>query len=68
MCSGGWVGPLSFARRPSWLTGLWHGFFFFMVFNGAIVFGHGPVRVLGIVICLVLTALWWRHRHERPRP
>jgi hypothetical protein len=55
-----WVAPQSFARRPRWLTGTWHGFFFFMVFNGAIVFGHGPVRVLGLVICLALAALWWR--------
>lgn len=59
-----WLGPQSFRRRPSWLNALWHGFFFFMVFNGTIVFGHGPVRVLGVVICLTLTALWWHHRRS----
>jgi hypothetical protein len=36
-----------------------------MVFNGAIVFGHGPVRVLGVVICLVLASLWIRGRRDR---
>ena len=57
-----WLGPQSFVRRPAWITATWHGFFFFMVFNGAIVFGHGPVRMLGILICTVLAFLWWRHR------
>jgi hypothetical protein len=59
-----WIGPRSFDRRPMWVTGLWHGFFFFMVFNGTVVFGHGPVRALGVVICLVLAALWWRSRRH----
>src|SRR5262245_38288781 len=27
--------------RPRWLTRLWQGFFLFMVFNGAVVFGKG---------------------------
>ncbi|MEP6673379.1 MAG: hypothetical protein ABJF10_29790 [Chthoniobacter sp.] len=62
-----WVAPQSFVRRPMWVTALWHGFFFFMVFNGTIVFGHGPVRVLGVVISLTLTALWQRRRKGHPR-
>jgi hypothetical protein len=60
-----WLAPQSFARRPTWLSATWHGFFFFMVFNGAIVFGHGPVRILGVLICLVLVALWMRNRRDR---
>jgi hypothetical protein len=49
-----WLGSASFARRPNWIAALWHGFLFFMVFNGTIVFGHGPVRLLGILICTLL--------------
>jgi hypothetical protein len=60
-----WFAPQSFAQRPAWITATWQGFFFFMFFNGAIVFGHGPVRILGILICIVLAVLWWRHRRER---
>lgn len=60
-----WVDPESHRRRPHLLTALWHGFFFFMVFNGTIVFGVGPVRWLGLGICAGLGALWW---HKRRRP
>jgi hypothetical protein len=59
-----WLAPASFDRRPAWLNVLWHGFLIFMVFNGTIVFGHGPVRLLGIVICIALAILWW----QRKRP
>lgn len=59
-----WLAPRGFQQRPAWLTGLWQGFLFFMVFNGAIVFGHGPVRILGIFICLSLAILYWRRTHN----
>lgn len=57
-----WSAPVSHERRPVWLTATLHGFFVFMVFNGTVVFGHGPVRVLGALICLGLAVLWWRRR------
>lgn len=57
-----WLAPGSFARRARWLTRIWHGFFFFMVLNGAIVFGSGPVRWFGAAICSILGVLWWRSR------
>jgi hypothetical protein len=60
-----WLAPRSFSERPSWLEAIWHGFFFFMVFNGAIVFGHGPVRALGGVICFTLATLFTCHRQGR---
>lgn len=59
-----WLSPKSFAARPPRLNAIWQGFFFFMVFNGAVVFGTGPVRLLGAIICGGLAALWWRARHE----
>jgi len=60
-----WLAPASFARRPPRLTAAWQGFFFFMVFNGTIVFGKGPVRWLGAAICAVLAVLWWMTRRRR---
>jgi hypothetical protein len=54
-----WLAPTNFDQRPPWLTALWHGFLFFMVFNGTIVFGHGPVRILGAAICITFAIAWW---------
>ena len=56
-----WLVPENFARRSPRLTIVWHGFFFFMVLNGTVVFGSGPVRWLGALICAGLAGLWlWR--------
>ena len=60
-----WLAPAGFARRSPRLTAVWQGFFFFMVFNGTIVFGKGPVRWLGVLICAGLVALWWMTRRRR---
>jgi hypothetical protein len=57
-----WMMPASFARRPRGLAFAWHGFFFFMVFNGTVVFGSGPVRWFGLLLCGWLVALWWWSR------
>ena len=59
-----WLAPENFARRSPRITAVWQGFFFFMVFNGTIVFGKGPVRWLGAVICAGLAALWWKVRRR----
>jgi len=60
-----WLAPASFAARSPKLTAIWQGFFFFMVFNGTIVFGDGPVRWFGVVICGTLNVLWWRARSDK---
>ena len=60
-----WLAPMSFARRAPRLTIAWQGFFFFMVFNGTVVFGKGPVRWLGAVICAGLAVVWWMTRRPR---
>jgi len=54
-----WIAPTHFDRRSRWIGILWQGFFFFMVFNAAIVFAHGPARLLGIVLCTALAILCW---------
>ena len=60
-----WLAPSAFAQRSPRLRAVWHGFFFFMVFNGTIVFGKGPVRWFGAVMCAGLAALWWATRRSR---
>lgn len=54
-----WLAPASF--RPSRWLAVWHGFVFFMMFNGAVIFVHGPTRWLGILLCVTLAAIWLRH-------
>lgn len=62
-----WTAPAHWSRRPAWLSRLWHGFAFFMVLNGAVIFAHGPMRWLGLALCLLLAALWGRERLARQR-
>jgi hypothetical protein len=61
-----WLAAEVRARSPRWLTPLWRGFFLFMVFNGAVVFIHGPARWLGLVISIVLAWAWWREARIAP--
>ena len=63
-----WLAPASHRQRPPWVNALWCGFFLFMVINGAIVFGRGPVRWLGILICLVLLGAFLRRRRSEGVP
>lgn len=60
-----WLAPESFARRSPRLSAIWHGFLFFMVFNATVVFGKGPVRWFGAVICGGLAGHWWWRRRGK---
>jgi hypothetical protein len=53
------LAPASFARRPAGLDASVRVFLLFMFVNGAIVFGRGPVRILGILSVLVLAVAWY---------
>lgn len=46
------------AARPAWVTRLVRGIFWFMAFNGAVVFVKGPQKWLGLVICLGAAVAW----------
>jgi hypothetical protein len=63
-----WISPHSHDRRPAWLGGLIIGYLVFIAFHGAIVFEGGPVRIVGIVGCLVLAALAARSWLGRKQP
>ena len=34
------------------------GFFWFMIFNGAVVFVQGPIHYFGLLLCLTLIGCW----------
>lgn len=53
-----WADEAGHRRRPGWLAAAWQGFFFFIVFNGTVVFEHGPARWLGLLICGGLALVW----------
>jgi len=50
-----WLSFESYLNRPAWLDRLSTGFQWFVLFNAAVVFGHGIVRWFGL---LMLTAPW----------
>ncbi|MFN0128415.1 MAG: hypothetical protein ACKV19_17210 [Verrucomicrobiales bacterium] len=58
-----WWSPVTLRIPPAggWMA-CWHGFALFMILNGTVVFGKGPVRWLGGVACLLIIVAWWRHR------
>lgn len=55
-----WLGFSNRRERPLWMTRVLHGFLFFMVFNGTVVFAHGPTRTLGVILCSSVILLWVR--------
>ncbi|MEW6302241.1 MAG: hypothetical protein AB1705_02145 [Verrucomicrobiota bacterium] len=59
-----WLKPDGYAKRPQWMEASIHSFFVFMIFNGAVVFGHGPVRWFGVAGLGVLGVVWWRGWHR----
>jgi len=53
-----WRGHDAYYRRPWPLVAAWHGFLIFIIFNATVVFKTGPVRWLGLVVCLGLGFVW----------
>ncbi len=63
-----WRGLPSYRERPGALVATLHGFWFFMMFNGTVVFATGPSRWIGVAISLALAATLARHRPWRGDP
>jgi hypothetical protein len=53
-----WAAPAHHEHRPRAVAAGLHAFLFFMVVNGAFVFVRGPLRWLGLVLCLAVAGLW----------
>jgi hypothetical protein len=53
-----WRGLEAYRSRPRHLVAAWQGFLIFIVFNATVVFKTGPLRWIGLVLCLGLVFLW----------
>lgn len=54
----------SYRRRPWLITLFWHAFLIFIIFNATVVFKHGPVRWIGLFVCVILCVSWFSIRNE----
>jgi hypothetical protein len=59
-----WAAPASYRRRPYGLQTALRFFFVFMFVNGAIVFAHGAMRLLGIAAVTIVLASWYRSKRD----
>ena len=59
-----WTAPGSRKAAGGW-QGWVRGYFFFMWFNGAVVFPAGLVRWFGLVACSAVAWSWWRRWRVR---
>jgi len=55
-----WRAPATYRRRAPALDVSVRAFFLFMFVNGAVVFAHGPVRVLGALAVIAVAWAWYR--------
>jgi hypothetical protein len=56
----------AYRNRAPWLSAAWQGFLFFIVFNATVMFKTGPLRWIGMGLCLWLAFLAYRSRPYRP--
>lgn len=55
-----WLSAETYRQRPPALTRFIRGFFLLMFANGAVVFVHGPLRLLGAAAVLGVVWAWYR--------
>lgn len=54
-------------RRGWWpLTAAWHAALLFIFFNATVVFKGGPMRWVGLGVCLGLCVAWWLAARDYP--
>lgn len=63
-----WRGGNDYWRRPRLFEIVWQGFFIFMIFNATVVFKTGPLRWVGLTLCVALAILWWAVGRADARP
>ncbi|MGH9942017.1 MAG: hypothetical protein ACRD9R_06625 [Pyrinomonadaceae bacterium] len=54
-----WRGLDLYRRLPTPLHVGWQGFLIFIFFNATVVFKTGPLRWIGVCMCLGLCFVWW---------
>ena len=55
-----WLSPRSYAMRPRAVTLAVHGFIFFIMVNGAVVFADGVARIVGVASTSAVIINWLR--------
>ena len=58
-----WFDLEGYRNRAIWMVRSVRAFFFFMIFNGAVLFAPGPQRWLGLLLCAALAWAWRPTRH-----
>lgn len=61
-----WLSPVSFSKRPRWLSVTWTILLAIIGFNGTAVFASGFIRWLTVVGILVISVLAMRTRAKMP--
>jgi hypothetical protein len=57
-----WLAPRAYEHRARWISAITHGFIFFIMLNGAVIFADGWARVIGVVaIAAVVVGAWHRY-------
>ncbi len=54
-----WRSPARYRDRPAGVRWVSRAVFLFMFVNGAVVFGHGPVRIFG-TLAILAVCVWYR--------
>jgi hypothetical protein len=52
-----WLNSSSYRLRPRWIEWSIQAFLGFIVFNSTVVFGHGPIRWIGCMACLMIAVV-----------
>lgn len=60
-----WMSPDTRGRRSKVLTAGWQGFLIFIIFNATVIFKTGPLRWIGLSLCLTLLLLWFLRNELR---
>ncbi len=55
-----WGSTASYLRRASWVRWSIHGYFLFVIINGAVVFVTGPTRWISLSVLCLVGILWGR--------
>jgi hypothetical protein len=61
-----WMDEDGYLGRPRWIRAATQAFLAFMFVNGAVVFGQGFSRWLGVAAIPALVLVWLRSRRGRP--
>jgi hypothetical protein len=64
-CAWWWWRPATFRARARAVDFAVRAFLLFIFVNGAVVFGHGPVRLVGAIAALAVVAAWYGGRRAK---